>query len=53
MNPPICPVCQGTGMKLWSRHEVCPNCEGLGKMPIQYVCDGAQDDRPNKGEEEE
>ena len=33
MKQPICPVCQGSGTRLWSR-EVCPNCEGSGKMPI-------------------
>jgi len=33
MKQPICPVCQGSGKKLWSS-EACPNCEGSGKMPI-------------------
>jgi RecJ-like exonuclease len=33
MKRPICPVCQGSGKKLWSS-EVCPNCEGSGKMPL-------------------
>jgi len=34
MKQPICPVCQGSGKKLWSS-EVCPNCEGSGTMPIE------------------
>ena len=33
MRKPKCPVCQGSGRRLWSS-ELCPNCEGLGEMPI-------------------